>query len=57
MEYLVISDTILNRLIDSINRLLSEGWKCQGGICAYENNNFDDYFYQAMIKVKVDKPV
>ena len=50
MEYTVISESSIERLIKSINNAMQEGWIPQGGICEGNPGFNGRLFYQAMIK-------
>jgi hypothetical protein len=45
MEYKILENKELNKLIEEVNKLINEGWKPQGG-ASYS----DRYYIQAMIK-------
>ena len=58
MEYTVIKGYELERLIDDVNKAIREGWRPQGGICAYYDRDISkiseqppwERFAQAMLK-------
>lgn len=51
MKYDVISDGDLIELTKEINKLLTKGWVCQGGITITINGEWK--YYQAMIKTNI----
>ena len=58
MEYSIIEDHSLRYLIDDVNKAIREGWRPQGGICAYYDRDISkiseqppwERFAQAMLK-------
>ena len=51
MEYTVLKETTLDRLITMVNQYINNGWRPQGGVA------IDGYthFYQAMVKGALPK--
>ncbi|PIR56056.1 MAG: hypothetical protein COU73_02960 [Parcubacteria group bacterium CG10_big_fil_rev_8_21_14_0_10_46_32] len=47
MRYFVVESSSLDSLIEEVNKLLKQGWSCQGGIATYPMSY--PVFYQAMI--------
>jgi hypothetical protein len=45
MEYFVVYNVFLAALVKEINKLLKQGWECQGGICVQGTQ-----LYQAMTR-------
>lgn len=50
MQYTVISESAIERLIKNVNQHISEGWIPQGGIFEGNPGFHGRIFYQAMIK-------
>ncbi|MBA3761782.1 MAG: DUF1737 domain-containing protein [Chthoniobacterales bacterium] len=54
MKYCVVTAPHDKQLSDEIERLLCDGWECQGGVCVIERINREEreylQFSQAMIK-------
>lgn len=50
MKYIIIEEHILQKFIDTVNRMISEGWKPQGGISTVECDG-SSWYTQAMVKV------
>ena len=48
MEYTIVQEDNIDKLIEEINNLLSKGWQAQGGVTL----DRDDWFYQALTRVK-----
>jgi len=46
MEYTVLKETKLDRLITMVNQYINNGWRPQGGVAIDGYTNF----YQAMVK-------
>ncbi len=55
MEYTVVEVFDINELIVSVNKLIADGWKLQGGVSHSKNTNYRSNnmtFCQALIKDK-----
>jgi hypothetical protein len=53
MKYIVIEEFDIEALIVSVNKLIADGWKLQGGVSHSKNtnhNNINMTFCQALIK-------
>lgn len=51
MKYHVANGKHFQTFIDEVNELIAAGWEPLGGIAVNnENDNFDIWYYQAMIK-------
>jgi len=50
VEYTVIFDTKLERLIDQVNQAIQEGWRPLGGIAVTNEGLIFFYYYQAMAR-------
>ncbi len=58
LEYKVIEDVTLARFEQTINELIRQGWEPHGPfiILPRHNHELADGLFQAMVKVKRDKP-
>lgn len=50
IEYDVISEYKMDRLIKNVNKRISLGWTPQGGVCCHWLDSVGKIFYQAMIR-------
>ncbi|MBI2050640.1 MAG: DUF1737 domain-containing protein [Parcubacteria group bacterium] len=50
MGYFVVLNYDLSKLIEAVNKLMREGWVCQGGVSvSVDSHSSQYYFLQAMI--------
>lgn len=49
MKYEIISTDTMTKMILEVNDYMEDGWKPQGGICAYVSSTYTR-FLQAMVK-------
>ncbi len=47
MDYTVVAEETIDKLVIQVNRLIAHGWRPQGGMVVYE-----EYLCQAMVREK-----
>jgi hypothetical protein len=50
MDYKVAREYNIHKLIKSVNKLIEEGYDCQGGLAISEDKNHKVVYYQAMLR-------
>ncbi len=50
MSYYLASGELPSKLSEVVNKMLEDGWKCQGGVFVRTFGPTEDLFFQAMIK-------
>lgn len=50
MKYILLIDTDVGRLINTVNKKMSQGWVAQGGINIRTISRYENELIQAMVK-------